>query len=72
MLQIEETNSNPQNQLLIRMVPLKKIRQGAYELQSSNDEIKRITFDEDHFTEDYPFTIKPNFSTLRSIGEISR
>ena len=37
-----------------------------------NDEIKRIIIDEGHFTEaNYPFTIKPNFSTLGSIKEIS-
>ena len=36
------------------------------------DEIKRITIDKGHFTQDeYPFTIKPNFSTLGSIIEIS-
>ena len=39
----------------------------AYEIESLNDIIKRIIIDEDHFTEaNYPFTIKPNFSTLRS------
>ena len=37
-----------------------------------NDEIKRIIIDEEHYTEsNYPFTIKPNFSTLGSIKEIS-
>ena len=46
---------------------------GAYELESSNDEIRRIIIEEGHFTGiDYPFTIKPNFSTLRSIIENSR
>ena len=45
---------------------------GAYELESLNNEIKRINNDEEHYTEsNYPFTIKPNFSTLRSIAEIS-
>ena len=35
-----------------------------------NDEIKRITIDKGHYTEgDYPFTIKANYSTLRSIIE---
>ena len=45
---------------------------GAYEIESLNDEIKRIIIDEDHYTEAiYPLKIKPNFSTLGSIIEIS-
>ena len=45
---------------------------GAYEIESLNNEIKRITIDEGHYTEaNYPFTIKPKFSTLGSIIEIS-
>ena len=37
-----------------------------------NTEIKRIIIDEGHYTEvNYPFTIKPKFSTLGSIIEIS-
>ena len=45
---------------------------GAYEIESLNDEIKRIIINDEHFTEaNYPFTIKPNFSTLGSIIEIS-
>ena len=45
---------------------------GAYEIVSLNDEIKRIVIDEGHFTETkYPFKIKPNFSTLGSIIEVS-
>ena len=48
------------------------IPQGAYEIEVLNNEIKRITTDEGHYTGiKYPFTIKPNFSTLRSIIEIS-
>ena len=48
------------------------IPQAAYELESLNKEIKRIIIDQDHFTtSDYPFLIKPNFSTLGSIIEIS-
>ena len=44
---------------------------GAYEIESLNDEIKRIIINDKHFTEDnYPFVIKPNFSTLGSIIEI--
>ena len=45
---------------------------GAYEIESLNNEIKRNIIDEEHYTEaNYPFTIKPNFSTLGSIIEIS-
>ena len=45
---------------------------GAYEFESLNNEIKRIFIAEEHFTEEnYPFLIKPNFSTLGSIIEIS-
>ena len=45
---------------------------GAYKIESLNIEIKRIIIDEEHYTEaNYPFTIKPNFSTLGSIIEIS-
>ena len=45
---------------------------GAYEIESLNKEIKRIIIDEEHYTEtNYPFNIKPNFSTLGSIIEIS-
>ena len=37
-----------------------------------NDEIKRTIIDKKHYTEaNYSFTIKPNFSTLGSIIEIS-
>ena len=45
---------------------------GAYEVESLNNEIRSIIIDEEHYTEaNYPFTIKPNFSTLGSIIEIS-
>ena len=45
---------------------------GAYELENLNNEIKRNIIDEGHYTEaNYPFTIKPNFSILGSIIEIS-
>ena len=48
------------------------ISPGAYELEHLNNEIKRIFINEEHFTEEnYPFTIKPHFSTLGSIIEIS-
>ena len=45
---------------------------GAYEIESLNDEIKRIIINDKHFSEqNYPFKIRPNFSTLHSIIEIS-
>ena len=48
------------------------IPQGSYEIESLKDEIKRIFIDEGYFTlEVYPFSIKPNFSTLGSNIEIS-
>ena len=48
------------------------IPEGAYEIESLNKEIKRIIIDEDYFTtSNYPFLIKPNFSTLGCIIEIS-
>ena len=46
--------------------------QGSYEIESLSDEIKRIIIDKNYYTlENYPFTIKPNFSTLGSIIEIA-
>ena len=48
------------------------ISPGAYEIENLNNEIKRIIIDEEHYTEaNYPFTIKPNFSTLGSIIEMN-
>ena len=48
------------------------VQPGAHEIQSLNNEIKRNIFEERYFTETtYPFTIKPNFSTLESNIEIS-
>ena len=45
---------------------------GAYEIESLNNEIKRILIDEEHYTEAlYPIKIKPSFSTLGSIIELS-
>ena len=45
---------------------------GAYEIESLNDEIKRIIIDEEHYTEaNNPFKIKPKILTLGSIIEIS-
>ena len=46
----------------------KTIPSGAYELESLNDAIKRIFIDKGDYTEaEYPFTIKPIFSTLGSV-----
>ena len=48
------------------------IRPGVYEIESLNNEIKRIIIDEGHYTEEeYPFHIKPDFNTLSIIIEIS-
>ena len=45
---------------------------GAYEIGALDKELKRINISENRFTEaNYPFKIKPNFSTLGSIIEIS-
>ena len=41
---------------------------GAYEVESLDNETKRIIIDEGQYTEaNYPFTLKPYFSTLGSI-----
>ena len=48
-----------------------RIPEGAYEIESIDKEIKRKIIDKEYYTEsNYPFTIKPNFSTLGSINEI--
>ena len=48
------------------------ISPGAYKLENLNNEIKRVIIDEELYTEaNYPFKIRPNFSTLRSIIELS-
>ena len=45
---------------------------GTYELENLNDEIKRIPSEKGFFTDaSSPFTIKPIFTTLGSIIEIS-
>ena len=49
-----------------------KIPPGAYEIGSPKSEIKRIFIGAEHFIEsNYSFTIKPNFSNLGSIIEIT-
>ena len=48
-----------------------RVPEGAYEIESLNDEIKRTIIYKEHSTEaNYPFSIKPNFSTLGSSVEI--
>ena len=48
------------------------IPEGAYEIESLIKEIERIIIDEGCFTtSDYPFLIKPNFSNLGCVIEIS-
>ena len=47
------------------------IPNGADEIESLDKEIKRVIISQGYFNlEDYPFLIKPNFSTLGSIIEI--
>ena len=49
-----------------------RIPEGAYEIESLDDEMKRINIEKEHCNEnDYPFKIKPNFSTMGSIITIS-
>ena len=48
-----------------------RIPERAYEIESFNYEFKRIIIERGHYTEsNYPFKIRPNFSTLGSIVEI--
>ena len=48
-----------------------RIPEGAYEIESINNEVKRIFIEKGYYTEtDYPFRITPNFNTLGSIVEI--
>ena len=47
------------------------IPEGAYKIESLAKEIKMNIVDKGHYTEaNYPFKIKPNFSTLGSFVEI--
>ena len=60
-----KTNADEDGSIKITITP------GAHKIESLNNEIKRIIIDEGHYSEiNYPFTIKPNFSTLGSIIEI--
>ena len=48
-----------------------RIPEGIYEIESLDKEMKRIFIDGEFYTDaNYPFKIKPNFSTLGSIIEI--
>ena len=48
------------------------IKPGAYEIEVVDKELKRVNINENHFTgANYPFKIKPDFSTLGGIIEIS-
>ena len=48
-----------------------RISEGAYEIESLDNEIKRIIIEKGYYTEtNYPFRITPNFSTLGNIVEI--
>ena len=61
-----KSNTDKDGYIIITIPP------GAYEIESLNNEIKRIIINEDHYTAAiYPFTTKPNFSTLGSFIEIS-
>ena len=63
-----------QNHSLIRKFFFQiTIPPAAYDIESLNKELERINIEEQHFREtNYPFTIKPQFSTLGSLIEISR
>ena len=73
MLQIQLTIWFPQNQILIKKGFVQTTNpQGAYETENLDNELKRYIIKEGYFTEgDYPFKIKPNFSSLCSVKEIS-
>ena len=73
LLQSRMINCVLRNQLLTRSFLLKTILQGAYDLGSLNNEIRKIIFEEKQITEaKYQSIIKPKFSTLGSIIETSR
>ena len=62
----KKTLTNADDFLQITLSP------GAHELENLSKEYTRIIIDIGHYSEnEHPFTIKPNFSTLGSIIEIS-
>ena len=72
MLQIEIISFISGKKLLTKRIFFQiTIPPGAYEIDNLNKKIEKIIIDKGHYTEDeYPFMIKPNFSTLGSIIEI--
>ena len=74
MLRTKSINATAQNQLMIKIVFFQFTFQlGAYEIESLNNEIKRILIEAEHFTEAiYRFKNKPNSSTSGSVIEISK
>ena len=61
------TKSNNNDDFIRLIIPKE-----AYKKESLNSEVKRLIIDDGRYTEsNYPFSIKPNFSTLGSIIEIS-
>ena len=70
ILQIQLISFNPRNHLLKKILFKFFIPPGAHELESMNDESKRIIIAKGHYTEaEYPFLITANFKTLGSIIE---
>ena len=58
---------NPANEIVMITIP-----HVTYELERLDLEIKRILIEDGHITKDfYPFSIKPNFSTLGGIIKIT-
>ena len=71
MSQIEIINFSKKNLIDEDFIQI-RISPGAYEIESLDDETRRILIDKEYYTEsDYLFKIKPNFSTLGSIITIS-
>ena len=63
----KKTNTDEDGFIQITIPP------GAYEIEALHKVLKRIIISEEHYTQtNYPFNIKPNFSTLGSIIEISQ
>ena len=71
MLQIQTIFFISKKHFLKKILYKKNIPPSSYEIESLNNEIKRIIIDKGHYTQaDYPFTIKQKFSTLGGIIEI--
>ena len=71
--------TNPNNKLYFKKTITNEndfiqiiVPEGAHEIEALHDEIKRIIFDKGLYSgNEYPFSKKPNFSTLGSKLEIS-